>query len=722
MEDSAMFRISRLIGIAMLSLVACSSTSAADTGMQSALKDVSGEQMVLSNLSSMPLAFTENQGQFGEGTLFKANSFGASFYFCPDEAAYLFVRNTDELIENDLDSRQGMADKFDRPRYKKESMLIKAQFVGANPDPEVIGADRLSHKNNYFYGNDPSEWHTDVPNYTSIMYNDIYPGIDLKYYGDGRAIKYDFIVNPVADISQIIIRYEGVEDLSVTSGGDLQAVTAFGLIHEKAPYIYQEIDGVRREITGRYEIIEPGLFTFALDNGFNNNYPLIIDPELIYSTYLGGSGGDYGYGIAVDAGGNAYVAGWTASTDFPTVNPYQTDQPDDDVFVTKLAPGGGSLVYSTYLGGSGGDIAYSIAVDAGGNAYVTGFTASTNFPTVNPYQTNQASFDVFVTKLAPGGDSLVYSTYLGGSSNDRGFGLAVDAGGNAYVTGHTHSTDFPTVNPYQTDQPNADVFVTKLAPGGDSLVYSTYLGGGIEDWGYSIAVDAGGNAYVTGYTQSTDFPTVNPYQTDQTDYDVFVTKLAPAGDSLAYSTYLGGGSGDFGKSIAVDAEGFAYVTGNTLSTDFPTVNPYQTDQPDHDVFVTRLAPAGDSLVYSTYLGGNSADTAYSIAVDADGNAYVTGITYSTDFPTVDPYQTDQAGADVFVAKLAPAGDSLVYSTYLGGGSDDFGKSIAVDADGNAYVTGMTRSTDFPTVNPYQTDQAGEDVFVVKFGPVSGIET
>jgi hypothetical protein len=334
-----MFKISKLIGIAMLSLIAWSSTSAADAGTQAVLtNDVPQEQMVMSSLSAMPLAFTENRGQFGEGTLFKANAPGADFYFRADEAAYLFVRDSDELIENDFDPWQGMADKVDRPRYKKESMMIKAQFVGANPDPEVTGADRLPHKKYYFLGNDPSEWHTDVPNYSSIMYEDIYPGIDLKYYGNGRAIKYDFIVNPGADMSQIRMRYEGVEDLSVTSAGDLQAVTAFGLIHEKAPYIYQEIEGLKPEIAGRYEIIEPGLFTFAMDDGFNNSYPLIIDPELIYSTYVGGDGSDFGYDITVDTGGNAYVTGQTASTDFPTVNPYQTDTTSYDVFVFKYGP------------------------------------------------------------------------------------------------------------------------------------------------------------------------------------------------------------------------------------------------------------------------------------------------------------------------------------------------------------------------------------------------
>ena len=423
---------------------------------QIALDDASQKQMVMTNLSSLPLAFTENQGQFGEKTLFKASAGGATFYFCNNEVAYLFVKDTDELIDDDFGLMHDMPDlpgKFDRPRYKKENLLIKAQFIGANPNPEVIGIDRLPHNNNYFLGNDPSKWRTDVPNYSTIIYKDIYPGIDLKYYGDGRSMKYDFVVNPGANISKIKIRYEGVNDLSVTPAGDLQANTRFGLIHEKMPYAYQEIGNVRHEIIGRYEVIEQGVFGFTIDDKFNSNYPLIIDPELIYSTYLGGDGNDEGYGIAVDASGNAYVTGDTYSSNFPTIDPYQADQPGTDVFVIKFAPGGSFLIYSTYLGGNSSDRGYSIAVDASGNAYVTGDTYSDNFPIIDSYQTNQPGDDVFVTKLAPGGNTLVYSTYLGGNDNDRGYAIAVDAGGSAYVTGDSYSSNFPTADPYQTDQP-----------------------------------------------------------------------------------------------------------------------------------------------------------------------------------------------------------------------------------------------------------------------------
>ena len=319
--------------------------------------------------------------------------------------------------------------------------------------------------------------------------------------------------------------------------------------------------------------------------------------------------------------------------------------------MTKLSSGGNSLVYSTYLGGNDYDYGYGIAVDGSGSAYITGFTQSSDFPTLDPYQPDQISQDAFVTKLSSDGNSLVYSTYMGGDSDDLGYGIALDSDGSAYITGNTYSTNFPTLDPYQTDQTGNDAFVTKLSSGGNSLGYSTYLGGSDDDRGYGIAVDAGDNAYVTGYTLSTDFPTENPYQTDQVSYDAFVTKLSSGGNSLVYSTYLGGNDYDFGYEIAVDAGGNAYITGSTYSTDFPTLDPYQTDQGDRDAFVTELSSGGNSLVYSTYLGGNDDDCGYGIAVDAGGNAYITGYTESTDFPTLDPYQTDQGGIDAFITKL-----------------------------------------------------------------------
>jgi hypothetical protein len=442
---------------------------------------------------------------------------------------------------------------------------------------------------------------------------------------------------------------------------------------------------------------------------------------LNYSTYLGGSRQEEGHAIAVDDYGNAYVTGHTYSSNFPTKGAYDsTDNAGLEVFVTKFSSCG-ALIYSTYIGGNGGDAGLAIAEYQYGRAYVTGSTSSSDFPTQNPCQTYQGGGDIFVTKLSRAGDSLIYSTYLGGTNSDYGFGIAIcQSEASAYVTGQTFSSDFPTLNPFQTDQGGIDAFVTKLSSSGDSLIYSTYLGGSDHDYGYGIVVDNSGCAYVTGYTISTDFPTEKPFQTDQGSYDAFVTKMSSSGTSLEYSTYLGGGGFDYGRGIAFAVVGSVIVTGETYSSDFPTKNPYQTDQGVADAFVTTLSHDGDSLIQSTYLGGAGSDYGYGIARGAGGVVYVTGYTNSLDFPTLNPYQTHQGVHDVFVACLPSSCDDLVYGTYLGGELYDYGYGLAVDVDGNAYVVGSTQSSDFPTRHPYQaTYQGGEngvlggDAFVTK---------
>jgi hypothetical protein len=697
---------------------------------QLALNEEHQGQMVLTNLSSMPIAFTENRGQWGEKTLFKAEARGATFYFCRDEVAYLFVRDTNELLEEEFfpgNAPRGLDDRYSRSHFKKEAMLIKAQFVDANPYSEIIGEDRLSHNCNYFYGNDPSKWRTDVPNYSAMVYRDLWPGIDLRYHGDGRGMKYDFIVNPGADVSQIRIRYEEVDGLSLTNQGDLQVRTTFGLVYEKIPSIYQEIAGQRIDVAGQYILIEPGVFGFQVQD-YNFSIPLVIDPELVYSTYLGGGSIDRGYSIAVDGSGSAYVTGITSSSNFPTVNPYDGSlNGDNDAFLAKLSAPGNSLVYSTYLGGGGGEYSFDIAVDGSGSAYVTGWTTSSDFPTVNPYNGNHNGLiDVFVVKISTSGSFLVYSTFLGGSAHNKGYGIAVDGSGSAYVTGWTISSDFPTVNAYD-DSFNGgdDIFVTKLSATGNSLVYSTYLGGSYSDWyseiGWDIAVDGSGSAYVTGRTSSSDFPTVNAYDGSYNgEEEAFLAKFSASGSSIVYSTYLGGYSRDYGYSIAVDGSGSAYVTGRTSSSDFPTVNAYDGSyNGEEEAFLAKFSASGSSIVYSTYLGGYSRDYGYSIAVDGSGSAYVTGRTSSSDFPTVNAYDGSYNGGDAFVTKFSVSGSSLIYSTYLGGNDSENGDCIAVDSGGNAYITGTTFSTDFPTQNPYQTDQPEDDAFVAKFGSSGG---
>jgi hypothetical protein len=690
-------------------LAASSSVRAAD--------GADGYSYVSESISSMPMAFTENQGQWDDRVLFRANAGGATMWFTQDGAYYQFTRRIPGENTDADDTFDPMRDRIDRELDSLESIMIKAAFVGANPSPRMIGQELMEYRCNYFIGNDPDKWRTDVPNYQAVVYEGIYEGIDLKYYGNGKQMEYDFVVSPGADPSQILVQYEGTKSLSINDAGELVVETDWGEVVEQRPVVYQLVDGDRITLAGEYLMKGDKSFGFALPNGYNTDLPLVIDPTLEYSTYLGAVDFDEGHAIAADGAGCAYVTGGTFSPGFPTENPYQTYQAALDVFVTKLSSSGNSLVYSTYLGGSSEEWGWGIAVDKAGCAFVTGETYSSDFPTENPYQSDQGYGDAFITKLSSSGSSLVYSTYLGGGSGDEGHAIAVDEAGRVYVTGETISPDFPTENPCQTDQGYADVFVTKLSSSGSSLVYSTYLGGEYIDVSSGIAVDEAGCAYVTGGTISPDFPTENPYQTDQGDTDVFVTKLSSSGSSLVYSTYLGGGDTDVGRGITVDKAGCAFVMGDTRSSDFPTVNPYQTDQGSSDIFVAKFSSSGSFLVYSTYVGGVSQEWGYGIAVDDARCAYVTGYTLSSDFPTENPFQVDHQGGyeDAFVTKLNSTGSSLVYSTYLGGSSGEWGWGIAVDEAGCAYVTGLTRSSDFPTENPYQADYQGgvEDVFVVK---------
>src|SRR3989441_4352037 len=602
-------------------------------------------------------------------------------------------------------------------------------FVGASRTARVLGWEELPAKANYFIGNDPGKWRTNVPTYAKVRYEAIYPGIDLVFYGKQRQLEYDFVIRPGADPKRIRLAFQGADKLEVDAHGDLVLHTAAGVIRQGKPVIYQEIDGARREINGGYVLDGAHRIGFWV-GAHDRRASLVIDPTLFYSTYLGGNSLDEGRAIAVDVAGNAYVTGFTQSPNFPTTaGAFQRSfSSREDVFVTKLDPTGSSLVYSTYLGGSDVDEALSLVVDAAGNAYVSGITASPDFPTTpGACQTAYAGGfgDAFVTKLDPNGSALVYSTYLGGSTgSEQASGITIDALGNAYVAGATSSMDFPTTaGAFQTE---GLTFVTKLDPTGSTLVYSTYLCCNAD--AFAIAVDTSGSAYVTGNARSQDLPTTpGAFQGRGSvpSPNAFVTKLDPTGSALVYSTYLGGSGEEVGEGIAVDAAGNAYVTGSTTSIDFPTANAVQpTFGGVRDAFVTKLNPAGSAVVYSTYLGGSDSDVALGIAVDTAGNAYVTGHTESVDFPTTSGafHTSGQAFGQAFVTRLDPTGSNLVYSTRLGGSIRDEGTGIAVDTlpNPNAYVTGLTVSPDFPTSpGAFQTvSGGGQDAFVAKITDVT----
>ena len=736
---------------------------------------------LVTTYGKLPLSFEVNQGQADQTVRFISRGRGYALFLTRNEAVLtlkksLVAASLSPAVSGRMPAITPAQQRTADSGRRTTDAVLRMRLVGENASAAVAGAEELPGKANYFLGNDPKKWRTNVPTYAQVKYRNVYPGVDLVYYGDqsGR-LEYDFVVAPGADPGVIALdvatslpRHRASKNdgdksrLRISSAGDLIVPLNDSEVRIHKPVVYQTDSKPHRRSTidnrlwldGRYLLTSSNRVRVAL-GAYDRTKPLVIDPVLSYSTYLGGESAIVS-SIAVDSSGSAYLTGQTDSTDFfgfPTANPLQASPGGGyDAFVTKLDAAGSALVYSTYLGGSGNDEGYGIAVDSSGDAYVTGQTDSTDFPVSSPIQTTcsgcgQGYAAAFVTKLNAAGSGLVYSTYLGGNATasnggDSGNSIAVDSSGNAYVTGSTASTDFPTVNPIQAtcggcSQGYATAFVAKLNATATALVYSTYLGGSGGDGASGIAADSSGNAYVTGTTASTDFPTAKPLQARAGGGgDAFVAKLNAAGSGLLYSTYLGGSAGDGASGIAVDSSGNAYVTGSTASTDFPTAKPIQAtcvcSYGYTAVFVTKLNAAGSGLVYSTYLGGGgqvtpetNGDFGNGIAVDSSANAYVTGSTAGP-FPTVVPWQATRHGtSDAFVAKLNSDGSALIYSTYLGGGTPNGaghayngGSGVAVDSSGNAYVTGYTDTTDFPTANPLQASARG--AFVAKFVPGPGV--
>ncbi len=655
---------------------------------------------IVEGYGKLPLAFEANQGQSDPQVKFLSRGAGYSLFLTADAAVL--------ALQPSAPSPLG-AGPVKNSHPQSTRAVLRMKLVNTNPRIQLIGQDELPGKSNYFIGNDPKKWLTNVQQFSKVRYKSVYPGVDLLYYGHQRELEYDFVLQPGASPQAIRLGIAGARRLRLEHG-DLVLTSGTGEVHLRSPRIYQEADGVRHNVRGRYLIKNDGEVGFAVAM-YDRRRTLVIDPVLAYATYLGGSSDDDGSGVAVDSAGNAYITGTTFSTDFPTVNAIQpTFHGGRDVFVTKINADGTALGYSTYLGGSvGSDFGVAIALDSAGSAYVAGMTDSLDFPTVNAIQsTSHGNLDLFVTKINAGGNALVYSTYLGGSGNDFNPDVAVDSTGNAYLTGTTGSTDFPTKNAIQPVYGGGDfdALVTKINAKGSALVYSTYLGGSLHEECSAIAVDSAGRAYVTGFTESTDFPTKNPFQSAIHDAaDVFVTEINAAGSGFVYSTYLGGNDFDGGNGIAVDSTGNAYVTGVTSSTDFPTVNAIQPTLPvGSHAFVTKFSANGSAPVYSTYLGGSGSDLGYGIKADASGNAYVTGFTSSTNFPTVNAIQSSPTGG--FLSKINAGGTAFIYSTYL---SSSF-RRIVVDSANSAYLVGSA-GLGYPTtpvafqLSPHGSDDA-----------------
>ncbi|MCP9496212.1 MAG: SBBP repeat-containing protein [Pyrinomonadaceae bacterium MAG19_C2-C3] len=971
-----------------------------------AAQDRSRRARISENYGRLPLQFELNDGQFASDVKFLSRGSGYNLFLTATEAVLTLSKSTDESpTPDDEEAIHGRAKRLRAKRgTARETATVRMKLVGSTDTARVSGLGELPGKVNYFIGGDASKWRTNISTYEKVRYESVYSGVDVIYYGNQRQLEYDFIVAPNADPRQIKLDFSGVDKIEITANGDLVIHVGDDRIKQHKSVVYQEENGTRREIESSYVITGERRVGFALGQ-YDSQKPLVIDPILSYSSYLGGSAAESGNSITVDASGHAYITGRTASPDFPTENPVQGVGSGNDVFVTKLNPAGTALIFSTYIGGGINDEGNGIALDPNGNIYIAGSTGSFNFPTAGtPFQAAKAgvvsslykSFDngqtfnpsgnglnattVFSIALHPTDSSIVFAGTSGGvvpvyrstdggvnwvpSSNGmpirpveriifdptnpsimynvgRGIpvykstnggaswfasstglslsgattttedlvidsnnpntlyvcgqggvykstnagqswsavnnGLTDTQGNNVQITislavdprtsavyagtlaGVYRSTDgvnwvtnnqpanqgFPvsagdanslainaatnpstlyvgteagvykstdglnwtpisnglpatgingvaidprtspttlyaatfsngvyksiddglnwtatnltnvSVLPLALDTRTApaslyaglftgsDAFVTKLNPTGSALIYSTYLGGGTEgissadDIAFAIAVDTGGNAYVTGQTFTGDFPTQNALQSsfgDNSFFSGFVTKLNSSGSSLIYSTYLKGNTDrfggtfvrDIGRGIAVDGSGNAYVTGETNAVDFPRANARQSTYGggSSDAFVTAYNATGSAYLYSTYLGGSGADRGRSIAVDTSGNAYVTGETSSTNFPTMNALQSTYGGnQDAFVTKYNSSGSAYIFSTYLGGSGIDQGFGIAADSGGNSFVTGVTASGTantpnstgaFPTVNALQSIRAGgNDAFVSK---------
>ena len=604
---------------------------------------------------------------------------------------------------------------LDSAIFRIREAQIRMRFRSANPDVSVEGIAAMPARANFLIGDDPAGWHTGLPTYRGIVYRRLYPGIDMIYASGVPKLKSEFLIAPGGDPRRIQVDYPGAESVSIDAQGDLIVRTGAAELHDQAPTAYQEWDGVRHTVRAGYHLVPGPAVVFDVGD-YDVTRPLVIDPVISYSTYLGGTAMSAVTALAVDSSGNLYAAGWTEAIDFPVSNAIQAvNRGGVDAFVFKLNATGNTLLYATYIGGRGDDRAAGVAVDSAGQIYITGSTASTNFPLASSIRPALGGTrDAFAVKLNAIGNLLVYSTYLGGSGYDAATAIAVDSAGNAYIGGDTQSTDFPVLNPVQSALGGkTDAFVTRLTPAG-AISFSTYLGGNNDEHVGGIAVDAFANIYLAGGTLSSNFPLAVPQQAaNGGSQDAFVTKISTSPSALAYSTYLGGTGGQAGSpeqanAIAVDSAGSAYVAGVTNSGNFPvTAGAFQTAfNGIQDAFVTKLNAAG-SRVYSTYLGSFGFDWASGIAVDSAGNAYVAGYTSSAGFPVTGGVQAGFNGFyDAFVSKLNPLGNGLTFSTLYGGTGADQANAIAVDSSGNIFVGGQTSSLDLPLQAAIQSFNVG----------------
>lgn len=625
---------------------------------------LSARGRVQASLATLPLAFEANQGQTDPTVKYMARGNGYTVFLTANDTVFAMQSSSQASTARAASKHEVVPDKTaPKAATKDQTAAIHMHVVGGNAQAQIAAGTQLPGRSNYFIGNDRRQWHSDVPQFARVSYRDVYPGVSLAFYGVQKQLEFDFIVAPGASAAPIELGISGAKKVATDGTGNLVLTSSVGDVLLHKPVAYQQKDGARQPVDARFVLQADNRVSFELGK-YDHSRELVIDPSVSYATYLGGTLEDDAYGIAIDSAGDAYVTGQTTSTNFPTVSGgvATTNRGVFDAFVTKISADGSSLVYSTFVGGTGEDSGNAIAVDGSGNAFVAGGTGSSDFPHNGGYQTAlKGGLDAFVFELNSSGSALTYSTYLGGTGDDYASGIALD-GGNAYIVGSTFSSDFPTHNPIQSVlNGSSNGFVTELNSSGNALVYSTFLGGGTGDFASAVAVDSSGNTYVTGATPSPTFPTT---------------------------------ASAFQKTCGSD--------GN-CNGGLP------------DAFVTVINAAGSAYVYSTFLGGEGIDQGLGIAVDGSGDAYVTGLTQSSvHFPLKSALQSTFGGGaqDAFITELNPTGSALLYSTFLGGSLSDAGTGIALDGNQDAFVTGQTNSTNFPMVSATQgTLGGGNDAFV-----------
>ncbi|MEL7532437.1 MAG: T9SS type A sorting domain-containing protein [Bacteroidota bacterium] len=674
--------------------------------------------------------FEQNLGQFDASIFYQAHLDHAQMRFMQYGPSYAMVK---ELRKPSITTPLPKYENYrwmDEQESEYEALVWNVRFARSSALAQISGRKQMPGKINYFMGSDSTKWVRGAERFQELWYEDLYPGIDLRYYGtDKHEIKYDLIVKAKADPKDIQMYLEGTQGYQINAEGELEISTQWGLVKDAAPYAYQFINGEEIEIPVVYKAIDPQTVGFQVKGRYNHNFPLIIDPvTLNWATYMHSSGSDdYVMATTLDADDYVYITGYTKSLTFPTTPGVFQDLYGGgiDAYVAKMSPQGNNLIYASYLGGHDWELAYGIGLNAKKEVFISGFLRSANFPTtlgaVQP-TSGGGLVEGFVSCLSSNGDNLIYSTYLGGSDRDYLYDMRVNAVGEAYLVGYTLSNDFPTTaGAMQTSlNGNGDAFVTKLSSDGSTVLQSTFVGGSNYDLANGIALRPNGEVYVVGNTGSLNYPvTPGVFQPSIATSpsavveDAFITRLSADFSSAIYSTYFGGGDTDGAYCVAVNGAGDAFISGVTYSSDLNTSpGAYQTANSTNlgsgDAFVARIANDGSALQYLTYLGGTSIEFGKSIAVNPDDEAYLVGATRSLDFPVSAGSNSPNGMYDLFVTSISADGTSLGESSLLGGQYNDYPRaasSLHLRDNNKVTIVATTHSSDIPlTAGSYQSNK------------------